>query len=53
MAVIVRSSGFLQFPAGTTAQVPGSPALGMVRIDTTRNAITVYNGYAWVIWKAF
>lgn len=43
----INDTGFLQLPAGTTAQRP-SPATGMTRYNTSTNAIEVYNGSVWI-----
>lgn len=39
----------LKIPAGTTAQRPSSvsPAVGMIRYNTTSSSVEVYNGSAW------
>ena len=43
------STGYLDLPAGTTAQRPGSPATGMARYDTlTRRVEFYYGGTGWV-----
>jgi hypothetical protein len=43
----IDDSGFLQLPAGTTAQRPASPAVGMIRYNTTFDLPEVYNGTFW------
>jgi hypothetical protein len=53
MPVVVAGTDFIQMPAGTTAQRPVTPAQGMIRVNTTTNALEVYSGTAWVTWKAF
>ena len=43
-------SGFdsqLAIPKGTTAQRPSSPTAGMIRFNTSVNAMEVYNGAVW------
>jgi hypothetical protein len=35
-------------PVGTTAQRPGSPSAGMLRFNTSFNAVETYTGTAWV-----
>jgi len=45
---IINDTGFLQLPAGTTAQRPASPQAGMTRFNTTINSIEVYNGVSWI-----
>ena len=44
----VNDTGFLQLPAGTTAQRPASPTVGMVRFNITLGYAEVYNGGSWV-----
>jgi hypothetical protein len=50
MAILVNlkvdDTGFLQLPAGTTAQRP-SASTGLLRLNTTNNAVEVYNGSTW------
>ena len=41
------STGGLFLPRGTTAQRPASPTTGMMRFNTTTNAVEVFNGTAW------
>jgi hypothetical protein len=53
MAVIVQGTDFVQLPIGTTAQRPFTPAVGMIRVNTTTNALEVYTGTQWLTWKAF
>ena len=38
------STGSLRLPAGTTAQRPGTPVVGMVRYNTDTNVFEVYEG---------
>lgn len=44
--VTITSTGYLDLPAGTTAQRPGTPATGMIRYNTTLNQFEGY-GSAW------
>ena len=37
----------MKMPTGTTAQRPGSPTTGVIRFNTDRNLLEVYNGSAW------
>ena len=37
------STGYFQIPQGTTAQRPGSPTTGMMRVNTTSNSLEVYS----------
>lgn len=48
---IINDTGFLALPAGTDAQRPGSPATGMIRINTntTPYYLEMYSGTAWVV----
>jgi len=43
----LTGTGYLNLPAGTTAQRPGSPNLGMLRYNTTLTQFEGYNGTAW------
>lgn len=43
----ISSTGFLQLPAGSTGQRPGSPITGMVRYNTTINETEYYDGANW------
>jgi len=45
---IINDTGFIEIPAGTTAQRPGSPSQGMLRINTSVNALELYNGTNWI-----
>lgn len=42
-------TGAVKVPVGTTAQQPVSAVLGMVRYNTTKNLLEVYDG---VVWKS-
>lgn len=44
--VTITSTGYLDLPAGTTGQRPGTPATGMIRYNTTLNQFEGY-GSAW------
>lgn len=46
---IINDTGFLQIPAGTTAQRPVSPAAGMYRFNTDELLNEYYDGTQWVI----
>jgi hypothetical protein len=40
-------TGYIDIPAGTTAQRPGSPSSGMIRFNTTLGQYEGYNGTTW------
>jgi len=40
-------TGAVKFPVGTTAQQPASAVLGMVRFNTTKNLLEVFDGTVW------
>jgi len=42
------STGYFSLPSGTTAQRPGSPAVGYTRYNTSLNYIEYWNGSNWV-----
>ena len=42
------STGYFDLPAGTTAQRPGSPATGNVRVNTETNSLEHYYDGGWV-----
>ena len=42
------STGYFDLPAGTTAQRPGSPATGNVRVNTETNSLEHYYDVGWV-----
>jgi len=44
----VNDTGFEQLPAGTTAQRPGTPTVGMVRFNTDTRVVEVYTSAGWV-----
>ena len=43
----VNGTGYLKIPAGTTAQRPVSPTVGMLRYNTTKVGIETWNGSGW------
>ena len=43
----VNDTGFVQVSTGTTGQRPGSPALGMLRFNTTTSLMEVYTAAGW------
>ena len=45
--VKINGTGALTTPAGTTAERPATPAVGMTRYNTTDNVLEVYTGSAW------
>lgn len=45
---LTAATGFFDLPSGTTAQRPVSPAVGMIRYNTTNIEYEVYSGSAWV-----
>jgi hypothetical protein len=44
---IVNDTGYLGMPIGTTAQRPGSPANGYMRVNSTASTIEMYYGGIW------
>jgi len=44
----IDDTGFIQVPAGTTAQRPSSPVNGMMRVNTSLGALEVYNNGEWI-----
>jgi hypothetical protein len=42
------SGSYTKLPSGTTAERPSSPAVGMVRYNTTLNAAEFYTNIGWV-----
>jgi hypothetical protein len=40
-------TGYISVPAGTTAQRPGAPSVGMVRYNTTLGAMEFYTASGW------
>ncbi|UOF80280.1 hypothetical protein [Caudoviricetes sp.] len=48
MALEIKNTDFLQYPAGTTAQRPSSPTAGMMRFNTTTSLMEYYNGSTWI-----
>ena len=43
----IDAVGQITLPTGNTAQRPGSPAIGMIRTNTTLGRLESYNGSAW------
>ena len=43
----INDTGHLTLPSGTTAQRPASPTNGMLRYNTSTNAVELYYGGAW------
>ena len=43
----VNDTGFVQVSTGSTAQRPGSPAVGMMRFNTTTSLMEVYTATGW------
>jgi hypothetical protein len=48
MPLVIAGTDYIQMPAGTTAQRPASPVIGMERYNTTLGYVEVYDGAAWV-----
>lgn len=44
---VLTGNGSITIPTGTTAQQPGSPAIGMVRFNTTDTNIEYHTGVSW------
>ena len=44
----VDDSGFIQLPAGTTAQRPASPQLGLTRQNTDLDVLETWDGDQWI-----
>jgi len=42
------STGYFDLPAGTTAQRPGTPATGNLRLNTTTLSAEIYNDGSWI-----
>lgn len=45
--VNLTGTGYIDIPAGTTAQRPGSPSSGMIRFNTSLGQFEGHNGTAW------
>lgn len=43
-----NDTGYIQLPSGTTAQRPVSPTVGMMRYNSTNQALEVYTSLGWV-----
>jgi hypothetical protein len=41
-------TGFLNLPAGTTAERPASPAIGYIRFNTSTDLVEVYTATGWI-----
>lgn len=41
------STGYFDLPSGTTAQRPGSPTAGMMRVNSTDTVLEYYDGTKW------
>ena len=46
-SINMSGTGYIDIPAGTTAQRPGSPNSGMIRFNTSLTTFEGYNGTAW------
>jgi hypothetical protein len=46
-SITMDSTEFVKLPVGTTAQRPGSPVVGMTRLNTDDNFLEFYNGTSW------
>ena len=47
-ALHVASTGAMIVPTGTTAEIPASPVLGMLRFNTTTQKLQFYSSAGWV-----
>lgn len=45
---IINDTGYIKLPAGTTAERPGSPTVGMIRFNTSFNITEFWNGSNWI-----
>ena len=43
----INDTGFIQVPAGNTAQRPASPANGAIRYNSNKGVVEVYDGVGW------
>lgn len=50
--VTISDTGFIELPAGTTGERPGSPTAGMIRFNTDYGKNEIYTGSAWVTTEA-
>jgi hypothetical protein len=41
-------TGAMLLPAGTTAQKPATPVVGMIRFNTTTTRVEYYSGTQWI-----
>jgi hypothetical protein len=46
--ITMSGTGMIKVPVGTTAQRPGTPALGMIRFNSTRGCYEGYTASGWV-----
>jgi hypothetical protein len=46
-AILLKSTNTLQLPKGSTAQIVGTPAEGMIRYNTDNTNVQVYQGSTW------
>jgi hypothetical protein len=46
----INDTGYMGLPVGNTDQRPGSPSIGYTRVNTTTNAVEIYNGSSWLTW---
>ena len=53
MAITANSTDYVLVAVGTTAQRPGSPTVGMLRVNTTTNQLEFYTGSMWATWVQF
>lgn len=44
----ISDTGFIELPAGTTLERPGSPTTGMTRFNTDTSQVETWNGTSWV-----
>ena len=44
----INDTGYLGMPVGTTAQRPGSPAVGYTRVNSSTNYLEMYYNGTWV-----
>lgn len=50
--MLTSATGYFDLPAGTTAQRPASPDVGMIRYNTSLEALEMYDGANWAIVKS-
>lgn len=44
----ISGTDAIRLPVGSTAQRPGSPASGMIRVNSTLNQLEYWDGYNWL-----